>query len=50
VVGGGGFMVYKKGLVTLSNSIGNLSTGVVTIYTLYILIGIIFYITLLYLL
>ena len=38
----------EKGLVTLSNNIGRLSTGVVTSYALYILIGLIFYILLLY--
>ena len=38
----------EKGLVALSNSIGKLSTGVITTYALYILIGLIFYISLLY--
>ena len=38
----------EKALLALSNSIGNLSTGVVTTYSLYILIGLIFYMTLLY--
>jgi len=38
----------EKGLLNLSNSIGNLSTGVVTTYALYILMGLIFYITSLY--
>jgi NADH-ubiquinone oxidoreductase chain 5 len=38
----------EKGLLSLSNSIGNLSTGVVTTYALYILMGLIFYITSLY--
>ena len=38
----------EKGLLKLSNSINNLSTGVVTSYALYILIGLIFYILLLY--
>ena len=38
----------EKGLVNLSRSIGNLSTGVVTTYALYILIGLIFYISSLY--
>lgn len=38
----------EKGLLNLSNSINNLSTGVVTTYALYILIGLIFYITSLY--
>ena len=38
----------EKGLLALSNSIGNLSTGVVTTYALYILIGLIFYISLIY--
>ena len=35
-------------LTNLSKSIGNLSTGVVTSYALYILIGLIFYISILY--
>jgi len=38
----------ERGLVSLSNSIGKLSTGVVTTYALYILIGLIFYISQLY--
>jgi NADH-ubiquinone oxidoreductase chain 5 len=38
----------EKGLLSLSNSISNLSTGVVTTYALYILMGLIFYITSLY--
>src|SRR3954463_8749448 len=38
----------EKKLVNLSRSIGNLSTGVVTSYALYILIGLIFYISILY--
>lgn len=38
----------EKGLVSLSNSLGNLSTGVITTYALYILIGLIFYISTLY--
>lgn len=38
----------EKGLLNLSNSIGNLSTGVVTTYALYILMGLMFYITSLY--
>src|SRR5256884_1879611 len=38
----------EKGLLSLSNNLGNLSTGVVTSYALYILMGLIFYITLLY--
>src|SRR5258708_6681664 len=38
----------EKGLVALSNSLGKLSTGVITTYALYILIGLIFYISLLY--
>jgi NADH-ubiquinone oxidoreductase chain 5 len=38
----------EKGLVHLSNSLNNLSTGIVTTYALYILIGFILYITLLY--
>ena len=39
----------EKGLISLSNSIGKLSTGIVTTYALYILIGLIFYITQLHL-
>lgn len=38
----------EKGLLNLSNSINNLSTGVVTTYALYILMGLMFYITSLY--
>ena len=38
----------EKGLVSLSNSINNLSTGAVTSYALYTLIGLIFYIYQLY--
>jgi len=38
----------EKGLLSLSNNLGKLSTGVVTSYALYILMGLIFYITLLY--
>jgi NADH-ubiquinone oxidoreductase chain 5 len=38
----------EKGLVSLSHNIGKLSTGVITTYALYILIGLIFYISLLY--
>src|SRR3954451_9373221 len=38
----------EKGLLSLSNSLGKLSTGVVTTYALYILIGLIFYISLIY--
>ena len=38
----------EKGLLKLSNSINSLSTGVITSYALYILIGLIFYILLLY--
>ena len=38
----------EKGLLNLSKSIGNLSTGVVTTYALYVLIGLIFYISTLY--
>ena len=36
----------EKGLLSLSNNLGKLSTGVITTYALYILIGLIFYITL----
>ena len=39
----------EKGLISLSNSIGKLSTGIVTTYALYILIGLIFYVTQLHL-
>ena len=38
----------ERGLLNLSNTIGSLSTGVITSYALYILIGLIFYILLLY--
>jgi len=38
----------EKGLISVSDSIGKLSTGVITTYALYILIGLIFYISLLY--
>ena len=38
----------EKGLLALSNNISNLSTGVITTYALYILIGLLFYISLLY--
>src|SRR5215471_4737126 len=38
----------EKGLLNLSKNIGNLSTGVITTYALYILIGLIFYICILY--
>jgi NADH-ubiquinone oxidoreductase chain 5 len=38
----------EKALLTLSNNFGKLSTGVITSYALYILIGSIFYISLLY--
>jgi NADH-ubiquinone oxidoreductase chain 5 len=38
----------EKGLLNLSNSIGSLSTGVVTSYALFILMGLIFYISSLY--
>ncbi len=38
----------EKGLLNLSKNIGNLSTGIITTYALYILIGLIFYICLLY--
>jgi len=39
----------EKGLLNLSNNINNLSTGVVTSYALYILVGLIFYILSFYL-
>jgi NADH-ubiquinone oxidoreductase chain 5 len=39
----------EKKLKDVSNTINNLSTGVVTSYALYILIGLIFYISILYL-
>ena len=38
----------EKTLLKLSNNIGSLSTGVITSYALYILIGLIFYLCLLY--
>ena len=38
----------EKGLINLSNNINNLSTGIITTYALYILIGLIFYISLFY--
>ena len=38
----------EVGLIKLSKNIAYLSTGIVTSYALYILIGLIFYITLLY--
>nr|YP_010944606.1 NADH dehydrogenase subunit 5 [Gymnascella aurantiaca]WMB97482.1 NADH dehydrogenase subunit 5 [Gymnascella aurantiaca] len=38
----------EKGLLNLSKNIGTLSTGVITSYALYILIGLIFFICLLY--
>jgi NADH-ubiquinone oxidoreductase chain 5 len=38
----------EKGLVSVSKNIGKLSTGVITTYALYILVGLIFYISLLY--
>ena len=39
----------QKNITNISNSINRLSTGVVTTYALYILVGIIFYISILYL-
>jgi NADH-ubiquinone oxidoreductase chain 5 len=39
----------EKRLVNISKSIGNLSTGIVTSYALYILLGLIFFISILYL-
>ena len=39
----------QKSLTNISKTINNLSTGVVTTYALYILVGIIFYISILYL-
>lgn len=39
----------EKNLTNISNSINKLSTGVVTSYALYILVGLIFYISILYL-
>jgi len=38
----------EKGLLALSNNISSLSTGVITTYALYILMGLLFYISLLY--
>ena len=38
----------EKGLVTLSRNMSNLDTGVITSYALYILVGLIFYILMLY--
>lgn len=38
----------EKGLLSLSNSLGKLSTGVITTYALYVLIGLMFYISLIY--
>src|SRR6201747_870397 len=38
----------EKGLVSLSTNLGKLSTGVITTYALYVLIGLIFYMTLVY--
>jgi NADH-ubiquinone oxidoreductase chain 5 len=38
----------EKSLLNLSKNIGNLNTGIITTYALYILIGLIFYICLLY--
>ena len=38
----------EKGLVTLSRNMANLDTGVITTYALYILVGLIFYILMLY--
>lgn len=38
----------EKGLLNISNSIGSLSTGIVTSYALFILMGLIFYISSLY--
>ena len=38
----------EKGLVSLSTNLGKLSTGVITTYALYVLIGLMFYITLVY--
>ena len=39
----------EKSVTDISNSINKLSTGVVTSYALYILVGLIFYISILYL-
>ena len=38
----------EKGLTSLSTNLGKLSTGVITTYALYILIGLVFYTTLVY--
>ena len=38
----------EKGLVALSRNMSNLDTGVITSYALYILVGLIFYILMLY--
>ena len=38
----------EKGLVTLSRNMANLDTGVITSYALYILVGLIFYVLMLY--
>ena len=35
----------EKGLINLSKNISKLSTGVITTYALYILVGLIFYIS-----
>ena len=37
----------EKGLVALSTNLGKLSTGVITTYALYIILGLLFYVTLL---
>jgi NADH-ubiquinone oxidoreductase chain 5 len=39
----------EKGLITLSDNISSLNTGVITSYALYILIGLIFYVLIPYL-
>jgi NADH-ubiquinone oxidoreductase chain 5 len=39
----------EKSVTDISNSINNLSTGIVTSYALYILVGLIFYVSILYL-
>ena len=39
----------QKNVIDISNNINKLSTGVVTSYALYILVGLIFYISVLYL-
>ena len=39
----------EKGLIALSKNIGNLDTGVITSYALYILVGLTFYILIPYL-